>query len=231
MRRVELDHEMTTIREAVAASVAVKQLLLADDELLARGETAAALTADALQAGRKALFCGNGGSAADAQHLAAELSGRFAFDRPPLYAEALHVNSSYITAVANDYGYELVFSRLVAGCGRSGDVLFALSTSGSSRNVVNAALEARRIGMLVVALTGRSGGALEEHAHVLLAAPSDDTARIQECHLLLGHAMCGMIEQMLFSPPSRPMRSAASPPRAGRRRTPTPLHERTAAQA
>ena len=144
------------------------------------------------------LFCGNGGSAADAQHLSAELSGRYAFDRPPLYSEALHVNSSYVTAVANDYGYDVVFSRILAACGRRGDVLVGLSTSGNSPNVVNAGAEAHRIGMTVVALTGTDGGALRNEADVLLNVPADETPRIQESHILLGHTICGLVEAEMF---------------------------------
>lgn len=148
--------------------------------------------------GGKALFCGNGGSAADAQHLAAELSGRYYFDRAPLYAEALHVNTSYVTAVANDYSYDEVFSRLVLAKGRKDDVLFAFSTSGSSNNVVRAIQTAKKIGMTVIGFTGNSGGTMKPLCDVLFNVPSEDTPRIQEIHILLGHIICHGIEAELF---------------------------------
>ncbi|RMF00343.1 MAG: SIS domain-containing protein, partial [Bacteroidetes bacterium] len=157
-----------------------------------------ACSIDCYRADGKTLWCGNGGSAADAQHLAAELSGRYYFDRPPLYAEALHVNTSYLTAVSNDYGYAHSYTRLVQAAGRRGDILFALSTSGNSPNVLAAAKMARSQGMIVVALTGQSGGQLGILADYLLAVPSTDTPRIQEGHMLLGHIICEGIEQALF---------------------------------
>jgi D-sedoheptulose 7-phosphate isomerase len=146
----------------------------------------------------KVLWCGNGGSAADAQHLSAELSGRFYYDRPPLFSEALHVNTSYTTAVANDYGYDLIYSRLVQAMGRQGDVLIGLSTSGNSANVVRALEKANQLGMITVAFTGASGGELAAQAKYLVNIPSDDTPRIQECHMLLGHTLCELVEQNLF---------------------------------
>jgi D-sedoheptulose 7-phosphate isomerase len=186
------------LREAVLASLRAKQSLLDEEWLLDRCQTTADLLADAYRADRKVLFCGNGGSAADAQHLAAELSGKYGFDRPPLYAEALHVNTSYLTAVANDYGYNFVFERMLRAAGRPGDVLVCLTTSGNSMNVLLAAKEARRIGMTVVSFTGRGGGKLAELSDILLDMPSTETPRIQECHMLLGHTICGMVEQQIF---------------------------------
>jgi D-sedoheptulose 7-phosphate isomerase len=147
---------------------------------------------------RKILWCGNGGSAADAQHLSAELSGRYYYDRPPLFSEALHVNSSYLTAVANDYSYEEVFSRLVEAMGNEGDMLIGLSTSGNSGNVVRAMKKAREKKMITVAFTGRDGGKLKEHCDHLVAIPSTDTPRVQECHMLLGHILCELVEMNLF---------------------------------
>jgi D-sedoheptulose 7-phosphate isomerase len=191
---------VSCVSEVVSDSLRVKQLVLADAELLDRCEAVVDLMINAFRADQKVLFCGNGGSAADAQHLAAELSGRYAFDRPPLYAEALHVNSSYMTAVANDYSYDEVFARLVRGCGRRGDVLFAISTSGNSANVLRAAEEAVSIGMHVVAMTGESGGKLRDVSDVILDVPSNDTPRIQECHILLGHTICGLVEERMFGP-------------------------------
>lgn len=146
----------------------------------------------------KVLWCGNGGSAADAQHLAAELSGRFYYDRPPLSSEALHVNTSYITAVANDYSYDEIYARLIRGAGKTGDVLIGLSTSGNSPNVIRALQEANAKRMITVGFTGESGGGMKDHCQYLVNIPSTDTPRIQECHMLLGHTLCEIIEQKLF---------------------------------
>jgi D-sedoheptulose 7-phosphate isomerase len=190
---------MSSVTDVVRSSLVVKQALAADHELLSRCDLVAAWVVKSLRSGGKVLFAGNGGSAADAQHLAAELSGRYAFDRPPLYAEALHVNSSYITAVANDYGFDEVFSRLVVGCGRQDDVLVAISTSGDSTNLLAAAIEARRIGMLVIGFTGKTGGKLRDLVDILINVPSTETPRIQECHIVLGQAICGLVEEMMFS--------------------------------
>jgi D-sedoheptulose 7-phosphate isomerase len=153
-----------------------------------------------MQAGGQALFCGNGGSAADAQHLACELQGRFYFDRRALPATALNVNSSTLTAVANDYGYETVFARQVEALGRKGDILFGLSTSGNSRNVLQAVEAAGRLGITTVALTGRGGGRLAGAADHSLRVPSEDTPRIQECHILAGHILCELAEKALCDP-------------------------------
>jgi D-sedoheptulose 7-phosphate isomerase len=153
----------------------------------------------AFSLGNKVMFCGNGGSAADAQHLASELSGRFYFDRPPLNAEALHVNSSYITAVANDYSYSEIFARLVKGSASKGDVLIGLSTSGNSLNIVKAFQAARHKGVITIALTGDSGGELKSLSDLLIAVPAIDTARIQECHITIGHIICELIEKNIFS--------------------------------
>ncbi len=146
----------------------------------------------------KVMWCGNGGSAADAQHLAAELSGRFYYDRPPLFSDALHVNTSYITAVANDYSYDVIYSRLVKAMCKKGDVLIGLSTSGNSANVVKAFEEARNMGVITVGFTGESGGKMKALSDILVNIPSTDTPRIQECHMLLGHTICEMVEMNLF---------------------------------
>lgn len=187
------------IKEAISESVSVKQAILADPDFLLRIERAAALIVASLRAGGRIHFCGNGGSAADAQHLAAELSGRFYFDRPPLNAEALHCNSSYLTAVGNDYGYEQVFARLLRGTAKRGDVIVGLSTSGNSQNIVNAFAVARELGLQVIALTGAGGGAMQASADILLNVPSDDTPRIQEAHIMVGHLICELVERALFS--------------------------------
>lgn len=144
------------------------------------------------------LWCGNGGSAADAQHIAAELSGRFSYDRPPLFSEALHVNTSYLTAVANDYGYDEVYARMTRAMGRKGDVLVGISTSGNSANVVRALEAARSIGIITVGFTGAKGGKMEALCDYLINVPSSETPRIQECHILIGHMLCAVIEQNLF---------------------------------
>ena len=186
------------IQNSIRESIALKQAVLADEAFLEKIDQAAQLLVHAFRNGNKALFCGNGGSAADAQHLAAELSGRFYTDRPPLYAEALHVNSSYITAVANDYGYEAVFARMVQAAGQKGDVLVALSTSGNSPNIQKAVETAQEKGMKIIGFTGETGGTMAASCDVLLNVPSTDTPRIQECHILIGHILCQYLEVTLF---------------------------------
>ena len=146
----------------------------------------------------KVIWCGNGGSAADAQHLSAELSGRFYYDRPPLYSEALHVNTSYLTAVANDYSYDEIYSRLTKAMGSKGDILIGLSTSGNSENVIKALKTANDLGMITIGFTGESGGKMKEHCKFLINIPSTDTPRIQECHMLIGHTLCEIVEMKLF---------------------------------
>jgi len=169
-----------------------------DDNLKANIQQIIAESVTAFQSDKKMLFCGNGGSASDAQHIAAELSGRFYADRPPLYAEALHVNSSFMTAVANDYGYEATYARMVEAAGKKGDILVGISTSGNSPNVVNAILKAKELGMKTVGFTGNNGGAMRDICDIMICAPSDDTPRIQEAHILVGHIICQLIEQEMF---------------------------------
>ena len=152
----------------------------------------------AFKDGNKLLLCGNGGSASDAQHIAAELSGRFIKERKPLYAEALHVNSSYMTAVSNDYGFESTYSRMLEAIGKKGDVLIALSTSGNSENVVNAIKMANSLEMLSVGMSGASGGKINELCQHNIIIPSSNTARIQEAHIIVGHIFCQIIEDKLF---------------------------------
>lgn len=161
-------------------------------------ERAAALMIQSLKNDGRILFCGNGGSAADAQHLAAELSGRYLLNRPALDAEALHVNTSALTAIANDFSYETFFSRQVEAHGRPGDTLVAISTSGGSANVVKAAEAARRKNMRVIAMTGERNSLLAGMADVVLAVPTAETPRIQEMHILIGHTLCEIIEKSLF---------------------------------
>ncbi len=186
------------MKDRIQAAIDLKKTILADAPLLSRLATATDSCVTAFQADKKVLFCGNGGSAADAQHLAAELSGRFYFDRPPLFAEAMHVNTSFLTAVANDYGYDKAFARLTTAMGRAGDVLFLLSTSGNSPNILHAARAGRAAGCTLIGMTGESGGALAGHVDILLNIPSTDTPRIQECHMLLGHILCEDVEARMF---------------------------------
>jgi D-sedoheptulose 7-phosphate isomerase len=150
------------------------------------------------QASGKMFFCGNGGSAADAQHLSAELSGRFERNRAPLYAEALHVNSSYLTAVANDYGYDTIYERAVEAFMQPGDLLVAMSTSGRSPNILRAAEKARDLDITIVSLTGQTASPLSELSDITLSVPATNTARIQEMHMLLGHLFCQTVERQLF---------------------------------
>lgn len=179
-------------------SVATKEAVLADPGLLERIGAATTAIVAAFQEGKKVLFCGNGGSAADAQHLAAEFSGRFYTDRAPLPSEALHCNSSYMTAVANDYGYEFVYSRMVQALGSKGDVLVSLSTSGQSKNIIEAMKVARERGMINIALTGEGGGTMAGLSDILIDVPSKDTPRIQESHITIGHIICQLTEEQLF---------------------------------
>ncbi len=186
------------IEKTIGESIAVKQQMLSDKELHQLIQQIAHACVATFAKKGKVLLCGNGGSAADAQHIAAELSGRFYYDRDPLYAEALHVNTSYVTAVANDYSYDEIYARMVKAAGRDGDVLIGLSTSGNSKNVVRAFEQARELGMTTVALTGKSGGILADLADFAVKIPSQNTARIQEAHILVGHILCEIIEQTIF---------------------------------
>jgi D-sedoheptulose 7-phosphate isomerase len=161
----------------------------------------AEVAANALAGGYKLLLAGNGGSAADAQHLAGEFLARFNYDRAPVAAVALTTDSSVLTAISNDYGYEEVFARQIRGLGKAGDVLFALSTSGRSRNILRAIEAARDNRLTVVGLTGRSGGEMRRHCDICLLAPADSTALIQQIHMIAGHIICGLVEERLF--PSR----------------------------
>lgn len=186
------------ITAALSSAAQLKAGILSDAQLRGSLAEAAEHLVQVLGTGGKVLLCGNGGSAADAQHIAAELSGRFYKDRDPLFAEALHVNPSALTAVANDYGFEEVFARQCRAMGRNGDVLIAISTSGNSENVLRAVHAARDIGMLVVGMTGDSGGKMRTLCDVLLDVPSNDTPRIQEVHILFGHILCELVESALF---------------------------------
>ena len=186
------------ISESIAQSIAAKQDILTDGDFLARIEKAADMITASLRGGGKIHFCGNGGSAADAQHLAAELSGRFYYDRPPLNAEALHCNSSYLTAVGNDYGYEHIFARLMRGTGHKGDVLVGISTSGNSKNILEAYNACKELGISIISMTGATGGKMKEASDLLLNVPSTDTPRIQESHIMIGHIIFELVESAIF---------------------------------
>ncbi len=186
------------IKKSIEQSIEVKQKLLSDKKLLEAIRQTADICINSLRSDGKVLFCGNGGSAADAQHLAAELSGRFYYDREPLFAEALHVNTSYLTAVANDYSYDEIYARLVKAKGKKADVLIGISTSGNSENIIRAFKVANKLGMTTVGMTGLTGGKMKEYSDVLINIPSEDTPRIQETHILAGHIICELIESEIF---------------------------------
>ncbi|MEK7226944.1 MAG: D-sedoheptulose 7-phosphate isomerase [Bacteroidota bacterium] len=189
---------MEKIKKIIQASIDTKQLVLNNGMLLTTIEKVVAAVSNAFKNGKRVYFCGNGGSAADAQHLAAEFSGRFYTDRKALPAEALHCNTSYLTAVANDYGYDVVFSRMIDGIGHAGDVLIGLSTSGNSGNIIKAFDVAREKQMITVALTGETGGKMKDMVDYLINVPSKDTPRIQESHIMIGHIICQLVEEKYF---------------------------------
>ncbi len=187
-----------SIENIIQESINVKELIVANKDLINRIKSAAQSCVESLQEGGKVHFCGNGGSAADAQHLAAELSGRFYYDRKPLNAEALHVNTSYLTAVANDYSFNMIYSRMIEASAKQGDVLVAISTSGNSENIVKAIEAAKQKKMLVVGMTGETGGKMATLCDILINVPSSCTPRIQEAHIMIGHIICELIESTIF---------------------------------
>lgn len=189
---------MKKILQIIKASVETKEKILQDENLLNTINNVVIAITQAFQQGHRVYFCGNGGSAADAQHLAAEFSGRFYKNRKALPAEALHCNTSYLTAVANDYSYEVIYSRLVDGIGEKGDVLIGLSTSGNSGNIVKAFETAREKGMITIGFTGASGGTMKTISDYLVNVPSSDTPRIQESHIMIGHIICELVEENYF---------------------------------
>jgi len=186
------------ITKIIQSSIETKQQVLQNPGLLSTIEKVVEAVNNAFKNGNRVYFCGNGGSAADAQHLAAEFSGRFYTDRKALPAEALHCNTSYLTAVANDYGYDVVFARMIDGIGQAGDVLIGLSTSGNSDNIIKAFEVAKKKQMLTVAFTGSSGGKMKDISDHLINIPSTDTPRIQESHILIGHIICQLVEEKYF---------------------------------
>ena len=194
-----MDSFIDTIKSRINSSIEVKDKVLKDERLIILINDISILLTNTFKRGGKLLLCGNGGSAADAQHLAAEFTGRFYVDRPPLNAEALHVNTSYLTSVANDYSYDEVYSRMISAAGRKNDVLIALSTSGNSTNVIKALETANKMEMITVGFTGESGGKMVNLCKYLLNIPSSDTPRIQEAHMLAGHIICELVEKKYFS--------------------------------
>lgn len=190
---------MEKIRAILQASIDTKLLIIQDAQLLGEVEKAAQLITGAFRSGKRIYLCGNGGSAADAQHLAAEFSGRFYTDRKALPAEALHTNSSYLTAVANDYSYDVVYARLIDGIAQAGDVLIGLSTSGNSANIIKAFESAREMGVITIGMTGKTGGGMKSLSDVWIGVPSSDTPRIQESHITLGHIICQLVEEAYFT--------------------------------
>ena len=192
------DLTIERLKKNFDSSIAVKKQLLEDETVIQTIAEIVELCVEAIQSGNKIFFCGNGGSSADAQHLAAELSGRYYYDRAPLFAEALNVNMAYITAIGNDYGYDMIFARAIQAKGCSGDILFALSTSGNSPNVLKAVAQAKELGVICIGMTGETGGGLANNCSLAIKIPSLDTPRIQECHMLIGHTICEMIEERIF---------------------------------
>jgi D-sedoheptulose 7-phosphate isomerase len=187
------------ITSIIQASIDVKKEILADKAMIEKIKEVAEKVARVFKDGGRVYFCGNGGSAADAQHLAAEFTGRFYYDREPLPAEALHCNTSFLTAVANDYSYDQVYERMIKAQGRKGDVLFGISTSGNSKNIILAQIEAQKRSMTVISLTGASGGKMKDSCDYLFNVPSTDTPRIQECHILIGHIICQLVEEKMMA--------------------------------
>lgn len=189
---------MNLIEKRIQDSIDVKKQILNNQSLIEQISFAANKLIDCFKNNGSVYFCGNGGSAADAQHLAAELSGRFYYDRQPLSSDALHCNTSFLTAVANDYSYDEIYARLISGIGRKGDILFGLSTSGNSKNIINAFNRSQELGIYTIAMTGESGGIMKTVADTCICVPSNDTPRIQESHIMIGHIICEIVESTLF---------------------------------
>ncbi len=187
------------IKSIISEAIATKTKVLESESIINAIEKSTEIVTDCFKNDGKVLFCGNGGSAADAQHLAAEFSGRFYFDREPLNSEALHVNTSYLTAVGNDYSYQEVYARIVKAKGRKSDVLVGISTSGNSENILKALRTAKDQGMTTIGFTGETGGKMRDLCDILIPIPSNDTPRIQECHIMVGHIICELVEENLFT--------------------------------
>src|SRR6266487_2363084 len=190
------------IKKIIQDSIETKQKLLQDEKIIETIDEVVDNITSAFKNGKHLYFCGNGGSAADAQHLAADFSGRFYKDRKALPAEALHCNTSYLTAVANDYSYDVVYSRIIDGIGREGDVLIGLSTSGNSENIIKAFETAKTKNITTIGFTGETGGKMKELSDYLFNVPSKDTPRVQESHIMIGHIICELVEEKLFAAPN-----------------------------
>ncbi|MGC6470159.1 MAG: D-sedoheptulose-7-phosphate isomerase [Flavobacteriales bacterium] len=190
----DLDTIIKNFKEAISLKKSILENELFHNQILSISE----VLVKAFSENNKVMFCGNGGSAADAQHLAAELSGRYYLDRPALNAKALHTDTSYLTAVANDYSFEEIYSRLIHGVANTGDVMIGLSTSGNSKNIVNALKQARKQQLITIGLTGSEVGEMDQYCDLLIKVPSNDTPRVQECHILIGHTICELVEKYLF---------------------------------
>ena len=186
------------IKNIIQQSINAKQQILEDETLQQTIAECIDVIVTAFNSGNKVLFCGNGGSAADAQHLAAEFSGRFYKDRKALPSEALHCNTSYLTAVANDYSYDVIYARIIEGTGNKGDVLVGLSTSGNSGNIIKAFETAKSKGVTTIGFTGITGGQMKNISDYIINVPSSDTPRIQECHITIGHIICQLVEEKIF---------------------------------
>lgn len=190
---------MSLIIKRIQESIDVKRTLLENPSTVALIEEVSTKLIDCFKNNGSVYFCGNGGSAADAQHLAAELSGKFYLDRDALSSDALHCNTSFLTAVGNDYSYDDIYARLISGVGRKGDILIGLSTSGNSKNIVKAFEKCKHLGITTIALTGEKGGQMKLIADECICVPSSDTPRIQESHIMIGHIICEIVEATLFA--------------------------------
>ncbi|MCC8087704.1 MAG: D-sedoheptulose 7-phosphate isomerase [Rikenellaceae bacterium] len=191
-------NRINDIERRLAESAEVKNAILKDRKLMEKISQTIDIITNAFNNGSTVYFCGNGGSAADAQHLAAEFSGRFYLDRPSLPSEALHCNTSFLTAISNDYGFEKAYARLLSGIAKKGDILVGISTSGNSANIVRAFEECREMGVFTIGLTGDNGGEMKKLCDILLNVPSSDTPRVQESQITIGHIICELVEANIF---------------------------------
>ena len=186
------------IQKIISDSLEIHTRLFEGYDLQSSIKEIVSVSVEAFKNGNKLLLCGNGGSASDAQHIAAELSGRFYKDRPPLHAEALNVNTSFLTAVANDFGYDQTLARMLEACGKKKDILIAISTSGNSNNIIEVLRKARNLDIVTIGFSGQDGGEMQSLCDIMINAPSNNTARIQEIHILCGHIICQLIEEEIF---------------------------------
>ena len=186
------------IQKIISDSLEIHTRLIKGHDLQSSIKKIVSISVEAFKNGNKLLLCGNGGSASDAQHIAAELSGRFYKDRPPLHAEALNVNTSFLTAVANDFGYDQTLARMLEACGKKKDILIAISTSGNSNNIIEVLRKARNLDIVTIGFSGQDGGEMQSLCDIMINAPSNNTARIQEIHILCGHIICQLIEEEIF---------------------------------